>query len=246
MQLRMIPLAVLIVSFAFCVTASPADNSGAVMLKAQAAPQGASLEALLDPNHAAWQQAAEQAIHLNRTPPLYADGPFDFGYTPEASVRILHLPDQSAVVWMKWQDASENTTNKGQRIPDGGAAHIYQPQTMKSDRFSDAACTMVPQQRGPSRQYPNPMMGDVNAPVEMYLWKAGLGFSLLNAHGRASTANTGQPAQGDALRHANGWTIVQHVPNLLAGTPICFAIWDGEGMHRDGLKYYSLWYEISE
>ena len=51
------------------------------------------------------------------------------------------------------------------------------------------------------------------------------------------------PVQGTAVRDGDGWTVTLVVPKVSKGTPISFAVWDGARQQRDGLKFYSLWYE---
>ena len=222
----------------------PADEEGGIVLSAFATASPAPNEDWKDAHHAIWLKATAYPILLNRTPPLFSDGPFDDGERPNCTVRLLRLAPGDVAVQVHWTDAAENLFAAGKRYPDGGSEHIYKSHTEETDQFSDALCIMVPKQRGPHAQYPSIMMGDIAQNVDLYFWQAGRGFSLLSAHGRASTAATTETIEGTATRDEEGWTVVLHLSGMTMQTPVCFAVWDGVKGHRDGLKYFSLWYEI--
>jgi len=88
------------------------------------------------------------------------------------------------------------------------------------------------------------MMGEAGSPVELYYWRNGKGFQVLDAHGRSSVEKTSSTFQGSAQHDSESWRVVLAIPNVTPETPLCFALWDGAMQHRDGLKYFSLWYEV--
>lgn len=216
---------------------------GALVLPVAQAPE-VEAGALCRGAHPAWNSALDSKLQWNRTPPLYASDPVDDGTRPVAAVRLLRMKDGSVAVRLRWTDSTRNETGSGARFPDGGESHIYPVHNTATDAFCDAACVMVPKTRGAHAIYPSLMMGQADQPVDLYYWRAGAGFELLGAHGRATTASTETAVIGDAARSDGEWTVTFAVPNLTAGTPICFAVWDGAQLHRDGLKYFSLWYEV--
>lgn len=225
-------------------------DSGALILTPASAPAGRSLEEALDSANPLWNEARAYPLRLNRTPPLYVDGPYDDGQRPESSARLLRLADQTVVIRIEWTDATANEFTMGKKYPDAGEAHIYSLHTENTNTFGDAVAVMVPQTRGPAVPYPSMMMGEAAKPVDIYAWMAGRGFAWMNGHGRASTAFAPGFApgvvQGQAARTPGGWSATVAVPGLVEGTPLCFAIWDGAKQHRDGVKYYSLWYEVGK
>ncbi|MFB3786998.1 MAG: hypothetical protein ACE15F_11595 [bacterium] len=225
-------------------------KSGALILAPASAPAGRSLEEVLDPAGPLWKDARAYPVRLNRTPPLYADGPFDDGERPATTVRLLRLADQTVVIRIEWTDATVNEFTPGKKYPDVGAEHIYPRHTENTSTFGDAVAVMVPQARGPAVSYPSLMMGETGKPVDIYAWMAGRGFAWMNAHGRASTAFapgfTPGGVPGQASRAPAGWAVTVSVPGLVEGTPLCFAVWDGAKQHRDGVKYFSLWCEVGK
>ncbi len=202
-----------------------------------------------------WRKASAHRLHLNRTPPLYEGDPVDDGACPEASVRVLRGPGNRGTLRIDWEDATDDTAPADTRYPDGGEDHIYKRHSGDFAAFPDACCIMVPAQRGRHASYPSLMMGEKRRPVQLLFWRAGHGFEKLNAHGRATVAKadegpdpsgngTGASLSGNAKRRADGWSVVMAVPSLEPETPLCFAIWDGNQEQRDGLKFFSLWYEV--
>lgn len=234
---------VFLLSALCCASTWAKPDAAALVLPVRMMAQ-ADAAALLEPASPAWGAAKSTRLHLNRTPPLYEGDAPDDGFRPEVSVRVLRLADGSAVVRAQWTDLTANLAGEGARFPDAGEAHIYKKHSMGVGTFPDAFCAMVPVKRGPHAAYPSMMMGEAKQPVDLYFWKAGEGFQLLGAHGRASTAKTGTPLAGKMVREGNEWAVTMALPNMAPGTPVCFAVWDGAKAQRDGIKYYSLWYEV--
>ena len=201
---------------------------------------------LLDPAHKVWDSTTDSPLHFNRTPPLYDGDPLDDGARPAASIRLLRIAGDFLVIRIRWTDPTEDRGSRAQRHPNAGSDHIYKQHTEQTVNYADAFCIMTPRKRGPSAQYPSMVMGEVGSPVDLYYWRAAADFQTLTAHGRATVAQdtvAPQPA-GRAARDGDGWILTMAIPNMPAGTPVCVALWDGVKEHRDGLKYFSLWYEV--
>lgn len=237
-------LAALITVLVFPMLTSSVDEDGILSLTVHQAKPNVSDKDLLNPNHFSWGMTRDNPLHFHRTPQLYSNGPSDDGERPKASVRMIRLSSGTILIKLEWLDSSGDNFLNGSRLPDRGEKHIYKSHTVHSDQFGDAACLMIPQSRKSLETYPSMMMGDKSNPVDLFFWQAGRGFSILNAHGRASTQETPRKLMGKSFRHDRGWEIVFSVQDVANATPVCFAIWDGTKDHRDGLKYYSLWYEI--
>jgi len=200
---------------------------------------------LLNPENDAWNTAKKQPLHLNRTPPLYDDGPLDDGERPSVFVQLLSNAGD-LFVRLSWKDRTADAGPGQARFPDAGDKHIYKEQSERVNRFADAACVMVPQKKGPHVVLPSLMMGEKGEPVQLFYWRDGMGFQLLDAHGRASVAKTDSVLDGRAVRLLDGWAVVMNIGETPAKTSLAFALWDGAKLHRDGVKYYSLWYELSD
>lgn len=203
----------------------------------------ASAEALLGGGAGAWANAVDQAIDLNRTPPLYEGDPVDDGVRP-----VLHVAAVRAsgglFVRMRWSDPTDSAPREALTFPDAGEAGIYTKHSMDIDRFGDGACVMVPQLTGAQAAFPSLMMGEAGRPVDLYYWNQARGFERLEAAGRGTTTRTSADLPGAARRTADGWDVVFQIPDPPDATPLSFAIWDGERAHRDGLKFFSVWYEL--
>lgn len=236
-------LATAVLGFAFAVAKPNAEDSGALEIPSRTVSE-IPIDNLLDPGHPEWSAPPAVPVHFNRTPPVYATDPKDDGDRPSMDVRILRLPSDDVVVRIHWLDPTTDQVENGARYPDAGEDHVYKRHSTATDTFPDAFCIMVPQHRGQHQSYPSMMMGEGSNPVDLYYWKAGSGFELLKAHGRATTAAITEPVRGAAQRTSDGWTLTIALPDLINHTPVCFALWNGSKEHRDGLKYFSLWYEV--
>ena len=222
--------------------AQAAESNGGLPLAVENV-SAATFTPLLDPEAGVWNDAPESMPHFNRTPPLYVGDATDTGERPEVHVRLLRTGEGSLVLRARWADAEKDLAAGGTRYPDSGDKHIYKEHSEQIAAFADAFCVMVPVKRGPQSPYPAMMMGEKGDPVELYYWRAGLGLQLLSGHGRASTTATTKSVPGRAV-YANGaWTVTLPMPKVTPGTPLCFAVWEGHREQRDGLKYFSLWYE---
>ncbi len=237
-------LSVLLLSTLCCgASAWAGPAAAALVLPVQSMSQSDAAVAM-EPAADGWNSAKATRLHLNLTPTLYAGDATDDGVRPDVSVRLLRLDDGSVIVRAQWADLTANIAGGGTKFPDGGEDHIYKKHSEGVSTFPDAFCAMVPVKRGPHAVYPSMMMGEKQQPVDLCFWKAGDGFQLLGAHGRASTAKTKTQLAGKSVREDGRWIVTMVLPNVTPGTPICFAIWDGALEQRDGIKYYSLWYEV--
>lgn len=227
----------------FPVWAESSGDPGILSLKSAGSPIKTVTEGLA-PDHPVWSSAPANPIHFNRTPALYSTDAPGEGPPPEASVRLVRASDGKVLFRIQWTDATENLAGKGARYPDAGEGHTYKVQTEQENAFADAACLMFPEKKGSHARYPSLMMGEAGDPMLLYYWRAGMGFQLLNSHGRSTVADSTEKMAGKAVRLLEGWCAVFAVPALPERTPVSFALWDGSLEHRDGLKYFSLWYEV--
>ena len=191
-----------------------------------------------------WAAVPATSVHLNRTPPLYDTDQKDDGYRPTASMQFIRQ-DTSLYVRLTWSDDTVDSIPTAKRYADAGEPEVYKRQSEAIDQFRDAACLMVPQDTS-SGSNPSLVMGDLGHPVSLYYWRNGEGFVMGTAAGRGSTTMSTTAFPGNASHHAGQWRVVFSIPMKSAAMPMAIAIWDGSRDHRDGLKYYSLWYEVSQ
>ena len=202
------------------------------------------VSALLSGDATAWAVPSAE-IHLNRTPPLFETDPRDNGIRPVARVQVQRA-DNSLYVRFVWNDSTADSVPAAMRYPDAGEAAIYKRQSEHVDKFLDAACVMVPKQTDTSGPLPSLMMGAQADQVWLYYWRNGRGFERLEAAGRGTTASKGVNFPGKARYEKGQWVVVFEIPaSQGARTPMAFAIWNGSQSQRDGLKFYSLWYEVA-
>lgn len=230
--------AILLIGAASAVTAQ--DNGAPLTINAVTTT--ATQAALLTGDEKQWVNPASP-IHLNRTPPLFQTDVLDDGVRPAAHVQI-QKHDTLLYVKLTWDDQTVDSVQATRAYADAGDPHIYKQQSEIVDQFPDAACVMVPASAPQEGVYPALMMGDEADPVNLYYWRAGEGFSVLQAAGRETTTNTGATFPGQSSRGHKTWSVVFVIPALGDLTPMAFGIWDGAKAHRDGIKYYSLWYDV--
>ena len=222
---------------------SPPVSSTAA-LPVVANTSSASSSALLSGDDRSWSALPDLPIHLNHTPPLYDTDAKDDGYRPTASMQVVRL-DSSLFVRLTWSDATVDSLPEAKRYADAGEPEVYKRQSEVIDRFRDAACVMTPRGKSDGSN-PSLVMGDIGHPVELYYWRNGEGFTIGEAVGRGSTTMSTIAFPGHASHTAGQWQVVFTLPMSAASIPIALAIWDGSKDHRDGLKYYSLWYEVHQ
>lgn len=204
----------------------------------------ASSSAILSGGEDAWDATSEVELHLNHTPPLYDTDPRDDGYRPKASMRLIRQ-DSLLYVRLTWTDSTVDSIPAAKRYADAGEPAVYKRQSEVIDQFRDAACIMTPR-GGAAGANPSLVMGDIGLPVTLYYWRNGEGFAVGEAAGRGSTTMSTTSFPGHATHQASQWEVIFALPMSTASMPIALAIWDGSRDQRDGLKYYSLWYEVQE
>lgn len=108
--------------------------------------------------------------------------------------------------------------------------------------FADAAAVQWPQRLAGEPPYVG--MGHRGVPVSLWFWRADGTAELLSAEGFGTL--TAQPDGGVQARGEwkNGvWRVVlsRAVDAATETLPVAFAVWNGEGAERDGLKRLSAW-----
>jgi len=219
-------------------------GGSAAALPVTAAASSASPSALLSGDNDVWDAVSAVPVHLNHTPPLYDTDGKDDGYRPKASMRLIRQ-DSLLYLRLTWTDSTVDSIPAAKRYADAGEPELYKRQSEAIDQFRDAACIMTPSGKLEGAN-PSLVMGDVGHPVTLYYWRNGEGFVVGEAAGRGSTTMSTTPFPGYASHQADQWKVVFALPMSTASMPIAVAIWDGSRDHRDGLKYYSLWYEVNQ
>ena len=195
---------------------------------------------LLNHGPAAWNKIAVKHVALNRTPPLYDT---DEPATPEITgldVRAARAGGK-LLVQLTWRDTTRDAVTLAEVPGTPPETRFRKVQTDADDRFFDAAAIMFPEKTGEAAISPSLQMGDPEHPVEIYYWNATRGAMVMQARGRSTTKRTSQafPVNGS---YQNGqWIVTFQLPDLPAGTPMAFAVWNGSQKDRDGRKYFSVW-----
>ena len=188
-----------------------------------------------------WKSATVQHIALNRTPPQFDTDEPAVAEIPAVDVRLLRAGGK-LLVQMSWRDPSRDSADL-ESVPAGAPeTRFHKVPTAENDRFFDAAAVMVPAAK--AAVAPSLQMGDAAHPVDIYYWNSTRGAMLMQATGRGTTRRTDQafPAQG---QYAVGqWSVILELPDLPAGTPLAFAVWNGTQKDRDGRKYFSVWQNL--
>jgi hypothetical protein len=201
----------------------------------------AAAATLLAPAAADWKSATVQHLALNRTPPLFDTDEPAAPEIPAVDVRLLRAGGK-LLVQMSWRDLSRDSAEL-EAVPDARPeARFHKVPTAENDRFFDAAAVMVP--ATPAPVAPSVQMGDAAHPVDIYYWNATRGAIFMQAAGRGTTRRTTEafPAQGQYA--AGQWSVTFELPDLPAGTPLAFAVWNGAQKDRDGRKYFSVWQNL--
>lgn len=221
------------------VTAIAAAQAGQVPAgqTLNATPLSATAEALLN-GPASWDQIPAHRISLNRTPALYdTDEPASLEIAT-VDVRAVRA-DGKLLVQMSWLDLTQDTTTLPELPSTPPETRFRKLPTEADDRFFDAAAVMFPEKKGAIT--PSLQMGDADDPVQIYYWNAARGPMLMQAAGRGTTRRTGATFAAHSVCEKGRWTVVFELPDLAAGTPMAFAVWNGSQKDRDGRKYFSVW-----
>jgi hypothetical protein len=236
-QLAIVASAVLLLSSLLWAQAGAKPVPGQSL--SVAAPS-ASADNLLNGGPSAWNQIAAKHVALNRTPPLYDT---DEPATMEISIVDVRLArvDKNLLVQLTWRDPTHDATKLAEVPSTPPETRFRKVQTEADDRFFDAAAVMYPAKAAFGAIAPSLQMGDAEHPVEIYYWNATRGAMLMQAQGRGTTKRTGQAFPANS-RYQNGqWNVIFELPDLPAGTPVAFAVWNGSQKDRDGRKYFSVW-----
>jgi hypothetical protein len=222
------------------VTWGQAQSKEAASQTLSVASSSAGSANLLNSGADAWNQIAPKHVALNRTPPLYdTDEPAGLDI-PSIDIRVART-DGKLFVRLSWSDATRDATTLAEVPGTPPETRFRKVPTEADDQFFDAAAVMFPAKPGKSAIAPSLQMGDAENPVQIYYWNATRGTVLMQAQGRGTTRRSSQsfPANGT---HQNGhWNLVLELPDLQAGTPVAFAVWNGSQKDRDGRKYFSVW-----
>jgi hypothetical protein len=187
---------------------------------------------------ALWDQVPARRIGLNRTPPLYdTDEPASVEI-PVLEVRVVRASGKM-LVRMSWADPTHDSASLPEVPNTPPETRFRKLPTEAEDRFFDAAAVMFPTK--PRAMTPSLQMGDTDDPVQIYYWNAARGPMLMEAAGRGTTRRTGASFAAHAAYEKGRWTVAFELPNLPAGTPLSFALWNGSQKDRDGRKYFSVW-----
>jgi DMSO reductase family type II enzyme heme b subunit len=197
------------------------------------------IDALMDPDGAAWGPAAVEWLKLEGTPlGLQPTGAIRNAWMGKrigavSGVEVAAVHDGSLLAFrLEWSDASEN------RGLDDSTA------------FADAAAVLLPAAAGA----PAFTMGAPGAPVNAWYWRAdedGRG-RLVIAEGIGTTRELdGEIVSGRGVWKAGRWRVViaralrvatsEPVAQLQPGqtTGVAVAVWDGSNGERGGIKAYS-------
>ncbi|CAG1012521.1 Selenate reductase subunit gamma [Burkholderiales bacterium] len=174
-----------------------------------------------------------------------AADPFSPSWLKQAPVAVPLYPQTSVPPAMKTGKSSVKV--RAQRGATTLALHLEwadrKPATERGiGAFADAAAVQWPQR--PEAELPYIGMGHRGAPVSLWFWRADGTSELLAAEGFGTL--TKQPAGGMLARGEwkNGaWRVVlsRAVAEPRESLPVAFAIWNGEGAERAGLKRLSAW-----
>jgi len=202
-----------------------------------AMPLSAPAEVLLK-DSAGWDQVPDHRISLNRTPPLYdTDEPASLEI-PVLDVRLARAGGK-VLVQMSWADPTQDAAALPEVPNTPPETRFRKLPTEAEDRFFDAAAVMFPAK--PGAMTPSLQMGDTDDPVHIYYWNAARGPMLMEAAGRGTTRRTGASFAAHGAYEKGRWTVALELPDLPAGTPVAFAVWNGSQKDRDGRKYFSVW-----
>lgn len=212
-----------------------------VNLQLPVAASQLSAAALLDPDASLWHRLPAQRLALNRTPPLYDTDPPATLDIPLLEVRVARAEDK-LLVHLSWRDPTGDFAPLTQAPETPPETRNRKEPTDATERFFDAAAVMYPAGQAAGASTPSLQMGDPGMPVVIYYWNAARGAMLMEAQGRGTTRRTGQsfPAQG--IYRGGIWRVVLQLPNLTAGVPLAFAVWNGSQLDRDGRKYFTVWH----
>jgi complex iron-sulfur molybdoenzyme family reductase subunit gamma len=210
-------------------------------LRLPALPSGVAVESLLDPEAPAWQAVPPLRVALNRTPPLYDTDPPAAPLVSLVEVRARRAGGQ-LVIHLAWADVSQDAAALAAAPAAAPETRFVKQDTAATDRFFDAVAVMYPTVSGDALVTPSLQMGDPHNPVTLYYWNAARGAVRMEARGRETTTRTGETFPARGVYRAGRWQVTLVLPDLPAGVPLAFAVWNGSQLDRDGRKYFSVWH----
>ena len=213
--------------------------AGSLATFAMAAPRTISVLSVpgadpASPEAEIWKKAPATQVALQPAPAVHASI-VGKPVTEKLTAQVVRAGGR-LFVKLSWADRTANTAIKD------------------TVAFADGAAIQFPVNGKAST---NPFMGDAQNPVNVWHWRADGRTETLMAHGFGTATRT--PFEGlksAATRTDSGWTVVlsrslKVKPGegaSLAGKntmPIAFAVWDGSGQERDGLKAVTLeWWQL--
>ena len=240
MRTRYLAFAMLVAwLFSASAWAQPAMKPAAGQTLSPAAVSAAP-DDLLNGAASAWSQISPKRVALNRTPPLFdTDEPATLEI-PIVDVRLARSGGK-LLVRLSWQDATTNSAKLAEVPTAAPETRFIKVPTEADDRFFDAAAVMFPQTPSPDASTPSLQMGDAEHPVDIYYWNAARGSLIMHGKGRGTTSRSGATFLARGTYQSGRWNLTMELPDLAAGTPIAFAVWNGSQTDRDGRKYFSVW-----
>ena len=221
--------------------AAPAASAPPANLSLRVAASPLAPDALLDPEAPAWAQVAARTVALNRTPPLYDTDPPAAMEIPQVEVRVARAGGK-LLVHLAWRDSTQDVAALAPLPQTPPEQRERKEQTVAPERFYDAAAVMFPAHPSGGALSPSLQMGDPQQSVTIYYWNAARGAMLMEAQGRGTTRRTGQGFPARGVYRAGVWRVTLELPDLPAGVPLAFAVWNGSQQDRDGRKYFSVWH----
>lgn len=221
--------------------ATPAASRPPANLGLRVAPSSLGPEALLDPEAPAWAQVPARSLALNRTPPLYDTDPPAALEISQVEVRIARVGGK-LLVHLAWRDSTQDVAVLAAAPATPAEQRERKEHTAATERFFDAAAVMFPAHPSSGPLSPSLQMGDPQQPVTIYYWNAARGALLMEAQGRGTTRRTAQSFPARGVYRAGTWRVTLELPDLPAGVPLAFAVWNGSQQDRDGRKYFSVWH----
>jgi hypothetical protein len=204
------------------------------------AASSSSADNLLHAGPADWNQIAVKRVALNRTPPLYdTDEPATLEIS-SVDVRLARVSGK-LLVQLSWRDPTHDAIALAEVPNSAPETRFRKVPTEADDRFFDAAAVMFPAKAEINTIAPSLQMGDAEHPVEIYYWNATRGAMVMQAQGRSTTKRTGKAFPANATYQNGQWSVIFELPDLPAGAPVAFAVWNGSQSDRDGRKYFSVW-----
>jgi hypothetical protein len=236
-QLAIVASTVLLLS---SITGAQLGAMAAAGQSLSVAATSSTADNLLHAGPSAWSQIAVKRVALNRTPSLYDTDEPAIMEISIVDVRLARA-EKNLLVQLSWRDPTHDATTLAEVPGTPPETRFRKVQTEADDRFFDAAAVMFPAKAGTGAIAPSLQMGDVEHPVEIYYWNATRGAMLMQAQGRGTTRRTGQSFPANSTYQNGQWNVIFELPDLPAGTPVAFAVWNGSQKDRDGRKYFSVW-----